>query len=104
MHLIDEGVMKKILTALVKNKCIGAFVDANLISDRMMNLVKRNIPSEFTRDCRRLTYISYFKATEFKQILNYTGIVVIFKNLILLFFIDALCGSDSILSNIVKKS
>lgn len=81
MHLIDEGVMKKILTAMVKNKCRGAFVDSNLISDRMMNLVKRNIPSEFTRDCRRLTYISYFKATEFKQILNYTGIVI-FKKLV----------------------
>lgn len=81
MHLIDEGVVKKMFTAMVKNKCRGGYVDANLISDRMMSLVKPNIPSEFTSDCRRLIYTPYFKATEFKQIINYTGIVIL-KNLV----------------------
>lgn len=77
MHLVDEGVVKKMLLAIIKGKCIGYRVNPDLISDRLMLLVKPQIPSEFSRDCRRLTYISYFKATEFKQIICYTGIVVL---------------------------
>lgn len=56
-------------------------IDPESISDRLMLLVKPNIPSEISRDCRRLAYISYFKATEFKQILNYSDIVVL-RNLV----------------------
>lgn len=81
MHLIDEGVVKKMIIAIIKHKCIGHKVDPELISDRLMLLVKPNIPSEFSWDCRRLIYISHFKATEFKQIINYSGIVIL-RNLV----------------------
>lgn len=77
MHLCDLGVMKKMLGYMVKNRCYGERINPVDISDRLLMLIKPNIPSEFTRDCRTLENLSFWKATEFKQFLNYTGIVVL---------------------------
>lgn len=81
MHLCDLGVMKKIISYMIKNRCYGERINQKAISQRLIMLIKPNIPSEFTRDCRSLEHFSFWKATEFKQFLNYSGIVV-FKDLV----------------------
>lgn len=77
MHLCDLGVMKKMIGYMMKHRSYGARIDQTKISERLLMKIKPNIPSEFTRDCRSLEHFSFWKATEFKQFLNYSGIVVL---------------------------
>jgi len=43
------------------------------------NVLKGNVPREFTRKPRSLTYVKLWKATEFRELLLYTGPIA-FKN------------------------
>lgn len=76
MHLIDLGILKKMLTAMSKNKIIGYSVNVTKINNQLAALSK-NCPSEFSRTIRTLEDLALWKATEFRQFLLYTGIVVL---------------------------
>ncbi|XP_075145966.1 uncharacterized protein LOC142222023 isoform X1 [Haematobia irritans] len=82
MHAIDLGVIKKIL-ARITNKTAILPVSSKAIlsiSDSLLAL-KPYIPREFARKPRTLVEISRWKATEFRQFVLYTGIVVLKDNL-----------------------
>lgn len=61
MHAIDLGVTPEMLHPLAH---------ITKISERILNFRKYR-PSEFARDCRSLDYLSFYKATESRQILLY---------------------------------
>lgn len=78
MHLICLGVMKKILLLL----CFGkpatkmSSFKISLISKALISLSK-DVPIEFNRKPRSLNELKRWKATEFRQILLYTGSIVL---------------------------
>lgn len=78
MHLICLGVVKKLLLLLMKGPLtirIGS-TNTNLISEHLIKL-KSSVPKEFSRKPRSLSEIKYWKATEFRQFLLYTGPIVL---------------------------
>jgi len=78
MHLICLGVVKKLLfiwkTGPLKNR-LSAF-QIQRISNRLINL-KGTTPKEFMRKPRGIDELKFWKATEFRQFLLYTGPVVL---------------------------
>jgi hypothetical protein len=90
MHA-EGGLVKRILLALLEgSKCflrndkrrkrVLGEVSTSLISSRLTNLQKY-CPTEFARKPRSLEYIRQYKTTEFRQILLYTGVVILKKYL-----------------------
>ncbi|CAI6376861.1 unnamed protein product [Macrosiphum euphorbiae] len=83
MHLICLGVVKKLL---VSTWCFGPPPHKlpsriiKVISESLTNLVPY-IPVEFARKPRPLKYSKRFKATEFRQFILYTGVIVLKKKL-----------------------
>ena len=78
MHLICLGVVKKIVLLWMKEPLsvrIGGQA-TNSISDELI-FVGNSIPREFSRKPRSLIEVSYWKATEFRQFLLYTGPIVL---------------------------
>lgn len=77
MHLVCLGVVKRLLQLWVRgNRNIRLSLEAvNLVSRHLIAL-KPFIPTEFARKPRSLNDIDKWKATEFRQFLLYTGIVV----------------------------
>jgi hypothetical protein len=79
MHLIDLGVMKKMLLFMKEGKSTPARLPKqNLveISTRLESL-KPHIPDDFARKPRSLDELHRWKATECHLMLMYTGIVVL---------------------------
>lgn len=78
MHLVDLGVMKKMLNLLLKNKTV---VKLNKIDKLNMSTILLGlspyIPKEFARKPRSFNEVHRWKATEFRQFLLYTGVVVL---------------------------
>ena len=77
MHLVCLGIMKKLLVLWLNGPLsvrIGGQA-ANSISQNLMFTVNY-VPREFSRKPRSLADIKYWKATEFRQFLLYTGPVV----------------------------
>ncbi|KAI8125589.1 hypothetical protein CVS40_4497 [Lucilia cuprina] len=68
MHLIDLGITKKILSAIINKKTINQVNQSSIqqISEKLMSLSK-HIPREFSRKPRALSEIGRWKATEFRQ-------------------------------------
>lgn len=77
MHLVCLGVMKRLLQLWLRgNKNIRLSAnDVNAVSQHLLE-IKTYIPSEFARKPRHLRDVDRWKATEFRQFLLYTGIVV----------------------------
>ncbi|XP_071627190.1 uncharacterized protein [Temnothorax longispinosus] len=77
MHLVCLGVMKRLLQLWVKgNKNIRLSAEGvNSVSNYLI-AIKSCIPSEFARKPRSLHDLDRWKATEFRQFLLYTGIVI----------------------------
>lgn len=77
MHLVCLGVVRKLILAWLKGplNCRLPAKSVCDISDRLSNL-RLYMPSEFCRRPRSLSDIDRYKATEFRQILLYTGVVV----------------------------
>ncbi|RZF46995.1 hypothetical protein LSTR_LSTR011858 [Laodelphax striatellus] len=78
MHLVCLGVMKKLILLWLKGELQYRFPHRQVqnLSDRLVSL-KKFIPSEFARKPRPLFEVSRWKATEFRQFLLYTGVVVL---------------------------
>ncbi|XP_070163480.1 uncharacterized protein [Polyergus mexicanus] len=78
MHLVCLGVIKRLLQLWIKgnkqNRLSTESIDS--ISQYLMN-IKQNIPYEFARKPRTLVDIDKWKATELRQFLLYTGIVIL---------------------------
>ena len=78
MHLVCLGVTKKLLLLWLNgplNVRIGGRA-TNTISQNLM-FMRNSVPRKFSRKPRSLTDIKYWKATEFRQFLLYTGPVVL---------------------------
>lgn len=83
MHLICLGVMKKIMGIWLKgkpgdHKLSGIKIEA--LNSRISN-IRRNMVAEFARKPREVNEYERWKATEFRQVLLYTG-PVLFKNIL----------------------
>ena len=82
MHMVCLGVTKRILHYLKNGprKCILSSQQFAQISDHLTSL-KGTMPSECARQPRSLDELPRWKATEFRQFLLYTGLVVL-KNVV----------------------
>lgn len=77
MHLLDLGVMKKFLLRVLQGNMIIKVTKNNKICmSKKLELLRKSIPKEFVRKPRSFEDIAHWKATEFRQFLLYTGIVV----------------------------
>lgn len=79
MHLIDLGITKKILMRLSLCKSVGHRPKIASINENLQNY-SPCVPSEFQRKPRSLDLIHFWKATEFRQFILYTGIVALKDN------------------------
>lgn len=78
MHLICLGIVKKIILLWVSGPLavrISAQTKDN-ISQALIDL-RSTVPKEFSRRPRSLNELAYWKATEFRQFLLYTGPIVL---------------------------
>ena len=77
MHLVCLGVVRRILNYSKKGTC--GKVLANNINEISMLLLSLNghMSSEFVRHPRCLKYLDRWKATELRQFLLYSGLVVL---------------------------
>ncbi|KAB0790233.1 hypothetical protein PPYR_15436, partial [Photinus pyralis] len=102
MHLICLGVVRKLLMLWVngKPKTKLAFNDISRISKFLISL-RNNVPCEFVRKPRSLQDLKRFKATEFRQLLYYTGPLILKSILSIDRYTNFLClhVSATILSN-----
>lgn len=76
MHNICLGVMKKFILFWVKGKKTVRLVDPEIVSEELINL-KLFLPSEFSHLPRTLEECEFWKATEFRTFLIYTGPIVL---------------------------
>lgn len=79
MHNVCLGVMKRMLLFWVKGKKPVRFLNNNIeleISNQLIEF-KPFFPSEFNRLPRSLEELEYWKATEFRSFLLYTGPIVL---------------------------
>jgi len=83
MHAIDLGVHKKILQRIWMNKTkVMKLTEQNKFSLDSNHIAMRcHIPKEFCRKPRTLRDLPRYKASESRQIILYTGIVL-FKNIL----------------------
>lgn len=85
LHLLEEGVMKRSINLWMKGK--GEYKRKKWSKETIDGLSKqilqwnRELPSDIHRKLRTLQYLSFYKATEFRTILLYLGIVA-FKNVL----------------------
>jgi len=81
MHCLCQGVMKRLLDFWVKGKKPIRILEEkkDSISLALFNL-RKSVPSEFARLPRSLDDLEYWKATEFREFLLYTGIIVLKSN------------------------
>lgn len=82
MHCVCQGVMKRLLEFWIRGKKPVRIVEEKKsnISLSLFNL-RKSVPSEFARLPRSLDDLEYWKATEFREILLYTGVIVLRSNL-----------------------
>jgi len=76
MHLVLLGVVKRMLAYLKNGPTICRLSNKNVqeISEKLISF-NGLLPSEFSRQPRSLDDFGYWKATEFRQFLLYTGVI-----------------------------
>jgi hypothetical protein len=79
MHLLDLGVMKKLLVFYISNKGNRFFPSKQAVieTEKLFLAIKPFVPAEFSRGPRNFYEVPRYKATEFRQFLLYTGPVVL---------------------------
>ncbi|XP_067637611.1 uncharacterized protein [Eurosta solidaginis] len=70
MHLVDLGVMKKLLNLLISKSNLS-------VMNKKLQFLSKFVPSEFSRVARDFNELSNWKSTEFRPFLLYTGIFVL---------------------------
>lgn len=82
LHLLEQGVMGRCISMWKKGTTIykkkWTVIEKNRIDDLIRNSNKY-LPTDIHRQVRSIEFTSYYKATEFRTILLYTG-MIIFKN------------------------
>lgn len=82
MHLILLDVMKKLLQFWIKGKHDVRIVTTQIVViSASLLFMSSFLPKEFARKPRKLDEVDRFKATEFRQLLLYTGPVIFYKKL-----------------------
>lgn len=83
MHLVCLGVMKKLINLWMNNGPLSVRLSSRKVKQLSLNLEKMrsSITNDFARKPRRIEEYSRFKATEFRQLLLYTGPLVL-KNIL----------------------
>ncbi|XP_029171122.1 uncharacterized protein LOC114940566 [Nylanderia fulva] len=78
MHLICLGVVKKLLILWIKGS-LSIRLNSTQIQkiSKLLIKIRERTPIEFVRKPRSLNNVMYWKATEFRQFLLYTGPVVL---------------------------
>ena len=78
MHLLYLGVMRRLLSQWL-NGCPPYKISghANEVISKRLESLRQYIPREFSRRPRGLAEMERWKATEFRQFLLYTGVVVL---------------------------
>jgi hypothetical protein len=82
MHLVCLGVMRRLILLWKKGPLatrVGA-TKITVVSNRLVSL-RGHVPKEFARRPRSLVETDRWKATEFRQFLLYTGVLVLENNL-----------------------
>lgn len=78
MHLVDLGVVKKILVLLFQGKTKERLsANSKYAMSSMLTSFSPFIPREFARKPRSFAEISRWKAVEFRQFILYTGLIVV---------------------------
>lgn len=80
MHLLEEGVMKKCISFWTKGTTVYRKKWTAPMKDYLNTLIvsaNKDLPSDIHRKLRTLQYISFWKATEFRTLLLYMGMVVL---------------------------
>ena len=78
MHLVCLGVMRRLLISGPLSVRIGRRKQMKISS--VLTGLQKAIPAEFARKPRSLSELARWKATELRQFLLYTGIVVLKNN------------------------
>lgn len=83
MHLICLGIVRKLIYLWTTTKKSAGRIQRNCINNISESLCKfrHYTPCEFSRKPRAVKEIDHWKATELRQFLLYTGIVVLQQNL-----------------------
>jgi len=76
MHNVCLGVMKKLLSFWIKGRKPVRLLNPESISEELCN-IKSFLPTEFNRLPRPLEEFEYWKASEFRTFLIYTGPIVL---------------------------
>ncbi|KYQ55446.1 hypothetical protein ALC60_05670 [Trachymyrmex zeteki] len=79
MHLLCLGVIRKCFNLWIKGdlKVRLQHYKCQVLSNKLETVIKQAIPVEFCRKPRSLDYLKQWKATEYRQILLYTGPIVL---------------------------
>lgn len=94
MHLVCLGVMKRLLQLWLKGSINIRLSKESIESvSQYLIAIKSYIPSEFARKPRSLHDVDKWKATEFRQFLLYTGIVIMKSILPSVYYNHFLCLS-----------
>ena len=102
MHLLFLVVMKKLIKTWVRGKLPHKLGSSSVrsISDKLKGL-SSYLPKEFTRRPRPIDEFTFYKATEFRTFMLYTGVVCLYKNMDDIrykHFLDLHCGVFILLS------
>jgi len=82
MHCLCQGVMKRLLDFWVKGKKPMRMLEEKKDSLSLaLFKLRKSVPAEFARLPRSLDDVEYWKATEFREFLLYTGIIVLKSNI-----------------------
>lgn len=114
LHLLEQGTMKKKLITWqrgsfsYKNKWTE---DEKQQIDQSVRFLNKQLPSDVHRQLRSLKFLSYFKATEFRTILLYAGMVIyrnflsdeVYKHFLRLCLAVRLCSSRYYMKRIKLK-
>lgn len=79
MHMVDLGVTKKILNKIYYKKVVSLTNDQKLEMSATLLSLAPYVPKEFARKPRAFDEMCRWKATEYRQFILYTGIVVLKK-------------------------
>ncbi|KAB0795128.1 hypothetical protein PPYR_11967 [Photinus pyralis] len=97
MHLVCLGVTKRLIKLWFKgNIQIKLKPDKIKIIESRISSIKEFIPCEFARKPRNISEIDFWKATEFRLFILYTGIVVLKDALPERYYKHMLCLTTSI--------